>query len=111
MAEEKQIDLEIGLTNGLNGLGGPDKVTQVLTNLIGNAVKFTPNLVVSMAGDKGRGCKFPPTDTGPGIPPEEAGKIFDEFYQMSQPGRDKSKEWAWSGDLQSSWRCMGENPS
>src|SRR5262245_48632407 len=72
-----------------------DKVTQVLTNLIGNAVKFTPNLgKVTMAVDstKEAWLQVSITDTGPGIPTEEAGKIFDEFYQMSQPGRDKSKE-------------------
>ena len=65
-------------------------MTQVLTNLIGNAVKFTPNLgKVSMAvnSTKDAWLQVSITDTGPGIPPEEAGKIFDEFYQMSRPPR------------------------
>ena len=116
MAEEKQIDLEIGLTNGHStAWADRDKVTQVLTNLIGNAVKFTPNLgKVSMAvnSTKDAWLQVSITDTGPGIPPEEAGKIFDEFYQMSQPGRDKSRGsgLVWRSP-RSSWRCMGENPS
>jgi signal transduction histidine kinase len=95
MAEEKQISLEFGSTNGHSlAWADRDKVTQVLTNLIGNAVKFTPNLgKVSMVVNsrKDAWLQVSITDTGPGIPPEEAGKIFDEFYQMSQPGRDKSK--------------------
>jgi signal transduction histidine kinase/HAMP domain-containing protein len=95
MAEEKQISLEFGSTNGHSlAWADRDKITQVLTNLIGNAVKFTPNLgKVSMVVNsrKDAWLQVSITDTGPGIPPEEAGKIFDEFYQMSQPGRDKSK--------------------
>ena len=43
---------------------------------------------------KGRMAQVSITDTGPGIPPEEAGKIFDEFYQMGQPGPEKRlREW------------------
>jgi signal transduction histidine kinase/HAMP domain-containing protein len=95
MAEEKQISIEIGSTNGYSmAWADRDKVTQVLTNLIGNAVKFTPTLgKVSMEvnSTKDAWLQVSITDTGPGIPPEEATKIFDEFYQMSQPGRDKSK--------------------
>ncbi len=65
-----------------------------MTNLIGNAVKFTPNLgkiTMMVSSTKDPWLQVSITDTGPGIPPGEASKIFDEFYQMNQPGRDKSK--------------------
>jgi signal transduction histidine kinase len=96
MAETKRISLEITSANGHSmAWADRDKVTQVLTNLIGNAVKFTPNLgkITMMVSPSTRDAwlQVSVTDTGPGIPPEEASKIFDEFYQMNQPGRDKSK--------------------
>jgi signal transduction histidine kinase len=95
MAEEKQIGLEIASANGHSlAWADRDKVTQVLTNLIGNAVKFTPNrgqVTMTVNATKDEWLQVSITDTGPGIPPEETGKIFDEFYQMSRPGRDKSK--------------------
>jgi signal transduction histidine kinase len=95
VAETKHITLEIASANGHSmAWADRDKVTQVLTNLVGNAVKFTPNLgkitmMVSSTTDAWLQVSI--TDTGLGIPPEEARKIFDEFYQMNQPGRDKSK--------------------
>jgi signal transduction histidine kinase/HAMP domain-containing protein len=95
MADEKHIILEIASTNGNStAWADRDKVTQVLTNLIGNAVKFTPGggrvcMTATPANDAWLRVSI--TDTGPGIPPEEAAKIFDEFYQMTQPGREKSK--------------------
>jgi signal transduction histidine kinase/HAMP domain-containing protein len=95
VAETKQISLEIASANGHSmAWADRDKVTQVLTNLIGNAVKFTPNLgkiTMMVKSTKEAWLEVSITDTGPGIPPGEADKIFDEFYQMNQPGRDKSK--------------------
>jgi two-component system sensor histidine kinase/response regulator len=94
MAEEKQISLEIASTNGHSlAWADRDKVTQVLTNLIGNAVKFTPHLgkVTMTVSRTDAWLQISIADTGPGIPPQEASKIFDEFYQMSRPGREKSR--------------------
>jgi signal transduction histidine kinase len=71
-----------------------DKVTQVLTNLIGNAVKFTPaggRVVVSARPDGGEWIRVSVIDDGPGISPEEKDRIFDKFYQVAQVGEAKPK--------------------
>ena len=95
VAEEKHINIEIASNNGDSiALADRDKINQVLTNLIGNAIKFTPNrgkVTVMVSPNDDAWLQVSITDTGPGIPPQEAGKIFDEFYQMSRPGREKSK--------------------
>ena len=72
-----------------------DKITQVLTNLVSNAVKFTPSggkvKIFLEPVASGYWLQVGVGDNGPGIPPEEAGRIFDEFYQISQPGQEKAK--------------------
>jgi signal transduction histidine kinase len=95
MAEEKQINLEIETSFGNStACGDRDKITQVLTNLIGNAIKFTPaHGKVTMRSEPTNDgwLRVAVTDTGPGVAPEEASRIFNEFYQITQPGREKSK--------------------
>lgn len=69
--------------------GDPTRVTQVLTNLAGNAIKFTPQggqIDVTVTVEKGTGqdwLRFDVKDTGIGIAPEQLGKIFDSFSQES----------------------------
>ncbi len=60
----------------------PTRVRQILTNLVGNALKFTPRgeVVVSLESDS-RYAIVRVRDTGPGIPPQERETIFDEYRQ------------------------------
>jgi signal transduction histidine kinase len=95
LAVEKGIAVEIARSNGdATAWADRDKITQVLTNLIINAVKFSPaggSLKLSMAPTNDTGLlEVSVSDTGPGIPPAEAERIFHEFYQISQPGREKT---------------------
>jgi signal transduction histidine kinase len=96
VAEQKSISLVLLSANGdAMAWADRDKIAQVLTNLIGNAVKFTPpngkvELGLEKSGD-GRWIEVAVSDTGPGIPPKEARLIFDEFYQIQQPGHEKIK--------------------
>lgn len=69
------------------------KLARVLTNLAGNAVKFTDQgrvEVVAEAGPDG-GLWLAVHDTGPGIPESQLERIFDEFAQLRNPERDRTK--------------------
>jgi signal transduction histidine kinase len=71
-----------------------DKVTQVLMNLVGNAIKFTPprgNITVSIDRNGTDWVAVSVKDSGPGIPSQETQKIFDKFYQVTEVGRQKPK--------------------
>jgi signal transduction histidine kinase len=84
VAREKSITLTVDRAVDLPPVrGDPARVLQVFSNLVGNAVKFTPpggviRLSASSAGGKVQ-CAI--TDTGPGIPPEELPRIFGKFWQ------------------------------
>lgn len=61
----------------------PDRLAQVLNNLISNAVKYTPlggTVTVDAHGDT-KGVRIRVSDTGPGIAPEEQDRIFEPFYR------------------------------
>ncbi|KAF0112150.1 MAG: two-component sensor histidine kinase [Chloroflexi bacterium] len=70
-------------------LADADRITQALTNLIENGIKYTPeDGMVTMSGDVvQRMVRIHITDTGIGIDPEELPKIFNRFYQV-----DKSRK-------------------
>ena len=85
-ADEKSIQLALTAPESVPDiLGDEARMGQVFTNLIGNAIKFTPNngeVSVEIEAD-GNLLHVEVIDTGPGIPPEERQKIFDKFYQLS----------------------------
>ena len=95
IARNKLTILELRpMAPGLNVWADRDKVAQVLTNLIGNAFKFTPSkgkVTVSAEMNGGAWARVTVADTGPGIAAEETEKIFDEFYQVTRPGQNKSQ--------------------
>lgn len=64
-------------------LGDAKRVAQVLANLVGNALKFTPagGVVDAHASRDGEFVRFAVIDTGPGIPADELPHLFDRFYQ------------------------------
>jgi signal transduction histidine kinase len=71
-----------------------NKVNQVLMNLIGNAIKFTPirGRVRVSASRNGEGnVQVSVSDTGPGVPPGESEKIFEKFYQITEAEGTKPK--------------------
>ncbi|HJQ10987.1 MAG TPA: HAMP domain-containing sensor histidine kinase [Gemmatimonadaceae bacterium] len=61
----------------------PFRVTQIIGNLLGNALKFTPEqgVVTLRASPNGHNVAFHVTDTGPGIPPGDVEHLFDNFWQ------------------------------
>ncbi|HEU4638750.1 MAG TPA: histidine kinase dimerization/phospho-acceptor domain-containing protein, partial [Candidatus Binatia bacterium] len=94
MAEEKHIRLQANaLDASLIAWADRDKVTQILTNLISNAIKFTPpggEVSFAIQQEAAGWLQVTVSDTGPGIAPEQATRIFEEFYQLRQPGEKKA---------------------
>ena len=95
LAAEKLIRIEVPPSDpSVTVWADRDKVTQVLMNLIGNAVKFTPQdgkITVALEKNGNDYIQISVADTGPGILPEEQNKIFSKFYQVANIDKQKPK--------------------
>jgi len=70
----------------------PQRIDQVIWNLMGNAMKFTPQggRVTLAARSRGEEVEIAVADTGVGIASEDQAAIFDSFYQVEDPMTRKS---------------------
>jgi signal transduction histidine kinase/ActR/RegA family two-component response regulator len=87
-AQAKQIRLENTVSADLPLVSAdPTRLQQILVNLVGNGVKFTPagGRVTLSAGAPGDHVWVAVEDTGVGIPAEELARIWDPFYQVESP--------------------------
>ena len=84
LAETKKLSLKTDVGKRLPlGLGDEQRLTQVLLNLVGNAIKFTNTGEVRITATAVNGhFSVAVTDTGPGIPPEELKRVFEQFHQI-----------------------------
>jgi signal transduction histidine kinase len=84
LAQNKKLALKTEVAKSLPiGLGDEQRLTQVLLNLVGNAIKFTDagEVCVTAKAVNGR-FAVSVADTGPGIPEQEQTRIFDQFHQV-----------------------------
>jgi len=85
IALDKGVDFQVHLVQPLpeRVRGDASRVKQVLHNLLGNAIKFTPagGRVVLEAAATPQGLRFSVRDNGQGIAPDEVERIFDAFAQ------------------------------
>jgi signal transduction histidine kinase/CheY-like chemotaxis protein len=95
-AQEKGLQLRVRAPGGLVVMSDPQLLERLLGNLVDNAIKYTHGggvLVTARVkgprARKGQVC-FEITDTGPGIAPQFQQLVFDEFYQVDNPQRDRS---------------------
>ena len=88
----KGISLQVNVHNDAPDVWvDPTSIGCALTNLLTNALKFTPvgGEVRVVAAPKAGCVRFTVTDSGPGIPPEFADRIFEKFFRLApeaQPG-------------------------
>ena len=84
IAGSQQIDFKTSIAGDLPQLSGDaDRLAQALTNLIGNAFKFTPPdgvVELSVAQRNGK-VSFEVSDSGPGIAPSDLPHLFEPFWQ------------------------------
>lgn len=83
---EKELQLRMDIHGNPVINGDPNQMTQLWTNLVSNAIKYTPpgGSVTIQLGDTGEWVIGKVCDTGIGIGPEDITKIFDEFYRTTE---------------------------
>jgi PAS domain S-box-containing protein len=86
-AEQKQLVVESEVEDALPPVKADRRrVLQVFSNLLGNALKFTPpgGRILLRAARAGEDVRFSVSDTGPGIPAEQREHVFDRYWQARE---------------------------
>jgi PAS domain S-box-containing protein len=90
LAESRLVELRAGAATQRRVGADRDRILQVFTNLISNAIEHTPEggrIVVSAEPDGEKEVRFSVQDSGRGIAPEDLPHIFDRFWQATQSRR------------------------
>jgi signal transduction histidine kinase len=94
LAQAKDIALKTNLPASLPSVTGDQGwLEQVTTNLVGNAIKFTPEggMVTIGARQSDGEVLVEVSDTGIGIPADALDRIFDKFYRVTDEGGERPK--------------------
>ncbi len=88
----RSIEVAMDVAPSLEARVRPDELTQVLANLLQNAVRYTPDggrveVAASRAAD---GLDIRVANTGPGIPPEDLPRVWERFYRVEK-SRDRER--------------------
>ena len=95
-AEERALQLRFRAPGDLLVVSDVQLLTRLLGNLIDNAIKYTPHGGVLVAARSGAAVgragwvRFEVIDTGIGIAGEHQQRVFDEFFQLANPQRDRA---------------------
>jgi two-component system phosphate regulon sensor histidine kinase PhoR len=96
LSQKKNQNLEILVSEDLILQADSDKLSRILTNLLENAIKYTPEKGKIIVGCKktDRGIDLYVKDNGIGIPPADQNRIFERFYRVD---RARSREMGGTG--------------
>ena len=92
IAQDKGLGLEVNAPHDGACHSDPLLLERVLRNLLDNAIKYTDEGSIVLAAERrGDGFELCLRDTGRGIPQAEQERVFEEFYQLGNPQRDRAQ--------------------
>ncbi|MBI3168869.1 MAG: PAS-domain containing protein [Chloroflexi bacterium] len=89
--KKKNLQMTCEFSENLKPLrANPIRIRQMIDNLVGNAIKYTPDggaVKLNLSMQEGQ-IVFRVTDSGPGIPPDEQNRVFEKFFRASNRPND-----------------------